>query len=445
MKILILSASPQRDNIIDFQISEKLTSMGHEIQVAPMLREGRKAVLEYQPNVCVVPPVRNVYARDFVGQLKKWKVGVVSRHTEPSCDWQDFNAMDQKQKHGILGGYPYLIDAELVWSEDEAQILTRARPAKFPSYAIGAVACDAYMRKDLIEKHCDRKKFNEQYKFDMKKKNLLIASAWGFADTAPDLQINETDEAKKDIEGRDRHFKMIEQLPNTIRNKWNILVTTHPGVIQEPYHELCKKFKIPLDTEAAAFVLLNNSDALIHAGSIMAVNAHILNIPAFQYGDVNVKDSDSWWASKSAMSQISPRVKYAAAIAAALSKSTRKSNASKEAIDNLVKGRFGVIDGKATERAAEIIGKVKGQFTMCWPDNTNDYSQLTLVQDPAKVCIPRKCNICGNIFGQVSPEWIKMLKENLTKRYDLTVDIDIKPEFDTHCPWCGARFVKSEK
>ncbi|KKK95448.1 hypothetical protein LCGC14_2672690, partial [marine sediment metagenome] len=240
-------------------------------------------------------------------------------------------------------------------------------------------------------------------------------------------------------EGGDRHFKMIETIVDRFAMDWNILVTTHPGVIQEPYHELCKKLKVPLDTEAGAFVLLNNSDALIHAGSIMAVNAHILKIPAYQYGDVNVKGSDSWWASKSAMSQVSPMFKTPTAFVKHFRIPRTGSNANKAAIENLVKGRFGVIDGKATERAAEIISNVKGQFTMCWPDNTNDYSQLTIVQDPAKMCIPRKCGICGRIFGQVSPEWIGMLK----KAYDLTVDI--KPQYDTHCAHCGARFIKSEK
>jgi hypothetical protein len=445
MKILILTASPKRDSVIDFLIAEKLTAMGHVVKTAPMLREGRDTVLEYQPNVCVVPPIRNVYARDFAAQLKKWGVGVVTRHTEPSCDWQDFRAMSPKQQQGILGAYAYGVDAELVWSEDEAQILNK-RKSQFKTFPIGAVACDGYMHKGLIAKHKDRKRFNKQYKFDSKKKNLLIASPWGFIDTAPDLQIDELGHAKKDIEGRDRHFKMIRYLAKSLGDKWNILITTHPGVVVEPYTKLCEELKIPLDTTSAAYALLNNVDALIHAGSIMAINAHLLHIPAFQYGDVNIKGSDSWWGGKSAMSQVSKVFKTQTSLSAKIQLSARKSNANLDALKALEKGRFGVMDGKATDRAAEIINKVKGQFKMCWPDNTQDYSQLTIVKSPVAVCVPTNCSICKNVFGQVDPQWLEKVKASIMEQNEgKELSLDLSPRNDLHCPHCGARFFRGQR
>jgi hypothetical protein len=448
MKVLILTASPKRDNIIDFLIAEKLTSMGHVVKTAPMLREGRQAVLDFQPNVCVVPPIRNVYARDFTAQLKKWSVGVVTRHTEPSCDWQDFHAMSPKQQQGILGAYPYVVDAELVWSEDEAQILNKRGRVQFSAYPIGAVACDAYFRKDLIAKHRNKKRFNKQYKFNPKKKTLLIASPWGFIDTAPDLSIDELGLAKKDIEGRDRHFKMIRHLVKVLKN-WNILITTHPGVVEAPYQELCTELKVPLDTSSAAYLLLNNVDALVHAGSIMAINAHLLKIPAFQYGDVNVKGSESWWGGKSAMSQVSPFQTKPGGLACVIASTAKRSNANKEAIANLEKGRFGAIDGKATDRAAEIINKVKGEFKMIWPKSPNDYSQLTIVQSPEKVCVPTNCSICGEVFGQVDPRWMEMVKaeamNQIKAQTDVEIKLDFSPKRDLHCANCGARFYRGSR
>ena len=61
MKIAILSASPRRDRYIDELFKRKLEAKGHEVWVRPCLREGRKSVLELEPDVCIVPPIRNPF------------------------------------------------------------------------------------------------------------------------------------------------------------------------------------------------------------------------------------------------------------------------------------------------------------------------------------------------------------------------------------------------
>ena len=98
MKVLILTASPQRDAIIDRQLMDELKKRGHEAWVRPCLREGRDSVLELKPDIVVVPPIRNPYSRDFVETCKGWGIGVITRHTEASCSWQDFNAMDAQDR-----------------------------------------------------------------------------------------------------------------------------------------------------------------------------------------------------------------------------------------------------------------------------------------------------------------------------------------------------------
>jgi hypothetical protein len=122
-KVLILTASPVRDKYIDKLIAKELTALGCEVRIHPCLREGRDATLNFLPDVVVVPPIRNIYARDLAAQLKKWKCGVITRHTEPSCSWQDWQKMSDQQRGDILGRWPYMVDMELVWSQDEAEIL----------------------------------------------------------------------------------------------------------------------------------------------------------------------------------------------------------------------------------------------------------------------------------------------------------------------------------
>lgn len=434
-KILILSASPVRDKYIDEMIANHLRRKGHQVWVKQCLREGRKSVLEIQPDIAITPPIRNVYSRDFVENLKKWGIAVVSRHTEASCDWQDFKTLDEKQKADILGRWPYFVDLELVWGDDEAQILSQTG-RKFPVLAVGSFSTDVYRNKDIKSMMRSREEHNQKYKFDPNKKNLLIASAWGFADSAPDLFIDDTEKAKKDNEGRDKYLDMINRIYANLKFEWNILITTHADVISEPYKEL----KLPLDTDSTMIEMLINSDALIHSGSTAAIGSHFLGIPAFQYGDVSAKKSDSWWGrADTALSKVSPYFKEPRELVSAISKSQRQSNANKDALKNLALGRYGKMDGKATERAAALISKLEGKFRYCWPDSTRDYSQLTILKDVQKILDGGHCRVCGKPFFVVKEDWLNMLS-NATKikRENLI------PKFDMCCPNCGTRLVMKE-
>ena len=438
MKVLILTASPIRDSIVDILLAQELQKYGHEVFVRPCLREGRKAVLEVQPDTVVTPPIRNPYSRDMVEVLKDWGIGVISRHTEPSCDWHDFKKMDSNRQHEIFGQYPYKVDAELVWSQDEAEILNQ-RDCGFKAYPIGATTADAYKHPEVIAQYRNRATFNAKYKFDDTKKNLLICSPWGFVDSAPDLHVEEVDEAKKDVEGRDRHFTMIRTVSQNLKDKWNILVSVHPGVVQKPYQDLCTELGIPLDTESTSFILNIHSDAIIHAGSTMALNAHWLGIPAFQFGDINAKDSKSWWSDpESSISKVSPYFKAPEDLMQALIAYKPGSNANMQAIEALEKGRFGNMDGQSTVRAAEIINKIQGKFKFCWPRSTKDYSQLTILRDARRLLTSMKCGICGNDFVVVNDSWLEMLRSYTGFKGDF------RPPHGSACPHCAARWYARE-
>jgi len=440
-KILILSASPRRDSLIDEQIARKLKDLGNEARIAPCLRQGRDAVLDYKPNVVVVPPVRNMYSRDFCEDIKRFGCGLISRHTEPSCDWPDYKNMNQKQQQEICGMMQYYVDAELVWSEDEAQILNR-RGAKFKATSIGSVAVDKYLNPLFAKRYKNKAKFKKKYKFK-KAKTILIQSPWGFADHSPDLRIDEIDEFRKDVKGRDRHLAMIEALYKALPD-FNILVTTHPGVITQPYVERLAKLKIPLDNKSTSFELMINSDILIHAGSTMAIGAHFLNIPAFQFGDVNLKDSNNWWhKSGKVMAELSPNCKTAKELVGLINKTplkaaNLKSNINKKALKKLEQGRYGIMDGKATDRAAEIINKIDGEFSYKWPRSLNDYSQLTILKHPSKVIAEANCGICKEAFVMVNQEWLGMLEVNIGKEAMAKIK---KSHKGTFCPHCGSRFM----
>lgn len=413
MKILILTASPLRDKLIDELIAEELTSRGHEVVIKPCLREGRKAVLEMKPDIVVVPPIRNAYSRDFVETLKYHGVGVVSRHTEASCDWQDYKAMSDLEKRNIMGNFPYIVDKELVWSNDEAQILAR-RGTPFPVIPVGAIGLDIYKNIKNV-KH--------------KKKTLLIACPWGFADSAPDLNIEEMVKAKHDEEGKKRHIKFIKAVAK--KCDWKIIVTLHPGVDPKEYRE---QLDVEIDTETVAAELLRKSDVLVHSGSTMAIEMHMLDKPAFQYQDVNIKVEAGWWSNKDTpLSNVSPKIKNAGDLIKQLD-GLHGSNANLEAIEALEKGRYGRMDGLAYKRAADQIETVKGKWTDKWPRSQHDYDQPVCMKSLETAVKSGVCGICGGKYHIIDRDWLqKTLKI-------LEIEKDVNPLYQIVCPNCGSKF-----
>ena len=440
-RVLILTASPERDKIIDELISEELTKRGFKVKVAPCLRAGRQAVLEYKPDIVVIAPVRNVYSQDFLDVLDDWGIGVVTRHTEASCDWDDWKKVDQQWKQELLGRYPYKAVAEIVWGDDEAQILNK-RNAGFPAIPVGALALDIYFRKDLKKRFGTREKFNKERGLDNSKKTLVIGSPWGFADSAPDLQIPEIPAFNQDVEWRQTQLNMIKKAQDVLGDKWNVLMRPHPGVLMEPYEAFAKEHKIPMDKTTEAPKVLYHCDALIHAGSTMAMEMHCLNKPAFQYGDVNQKHPKNWWLlPDSPMSQISPIYQDVDKLLADIKKCKPKSNANKKALKRLETGRYGKMDGKATKRAAEIIAKVKGEFKMRWPKAQRVYDQPTVKQKLESIIMPANCGICKREFSVVNMSWLSELaqKTKLTDQQKQAMQVH-----NSLCPHCGARFFRPD-
>jgi hypothetical protein len=402
-KILFLTASPERDKIIDSLIAEELTRRGFKIKIAPCLREGRKAVLEFKPNVVVIAPIRNTYSRDFVEVLKGWGIGVVTRHTEASCDWQDWKVINKAWRQELLGRYKYYVDAEIVWGEDEAQIL-RSRRCPFPIYAVGAFALDIYFRKDLPKRFGTREKFNEERGLDNNKKTLVIGSPWGFADSAPDLQIPEIPVFNKDVEWRTIQLNMIKKAKEMLGDKWNILMRPHPGVLLPPYEEFAKENRIPLDKDTEA--------------------------------------PKNWWlVEDTPMSQISPIFKEVDSLLEAVKTCKKKSNANKKALRRLETGRYGIMDGKATKRSADIISKIEGKFKFAWPKATVDYDQLSVFKNPDTVLLQANCGICGNSFVALQMVWLKKMAAfvKLSDKQKFAIQAH-----NSFCPWCSAKFFRPD-
>ena len=429
MKVLILSASPRRDKYIDELLQHELQQRGYEVWVRPCLREGRTAVLEVEPNVVVVPPVRNPYSRDFVETCKNFGIGVVVRHTEPSCDKADFERMDQSQKADIYGKFPYNVDAEVVWGEFEAQELNK-RGVPFKTTAVGAIVADLYKSEFLKEKVMSKEVLCQKHRLDISKPIVLAASPWGFIDSAPDLQTDHLQGVSKDAQGRDQYIAMLKELYDGLSATHNILVTLHPGVDEGYYRSQIQG--VPIDTETAGFDLLHNADCLIHGGSTMAIEMHILGKPAFQFSDVN---GCGWWQDgESVISQVSPRVRSAKELVDAVQMAEKKSNAFPHSLEKLEKGRYGSLDGGAIKKIADVVCQVSGEFHTYWPRTHRKYDQL-MVRTFNDVVQEARCNVCKDTFTIARPEFVAAIAKATGTTEQALMG-------NTFCPICGARFFR---
>jgi predicted kinase len=444
-KILILSASPVRDKHIDAMLAAKLRQLGHEVEVVPCLREGRAKVLEYQPDIVLVPPIRNPNSRDFVEELKRFGCAVITRHTEPSCSWQDWKKMGPEARHDILGAFEYKVDLELVWSEDEADILNR-RPGAPKAVAVGAIGLDIYFDEMLTAKLKDKPAFCQKYGFDPTRPTLLISSPWGFADSSPDLHTEDILSGQRDAAGRDRHLAMVRTVHAKLNTTWNILLSVHAGLDPAPYAALAADLKVPLDAESPMLNMLPNCDVLIHAGSTASVSAHLLGIPAFQFGDVNAEGLTNWWGvGESPISRVSPRFETVEKLVEAIVAHTGASNADPAVIKELETGRYGPIDGKASDRAVRFIGQAQGHFRYSWPRSPRDYRQLTIQRDQREFFLSSHCNVCDSDFYILTDEYIQQLATAMSKAANAPVEklMDIlRPKMGYCCPVCAARLVR---
>ena len=437
-KILILSASPQRDSEIDKILSEKLTALGNEVFVRPCLREGRDAVLETKPDVVVMPPIRNAYSRDFVNQCKDWGIAVATRHTEPSIAWEDYKVIGKQEKAQILGQFTYHADVELVWSQDEAEILG-TRNCGFPIEPVGAFVADIYKQDDFNSKFIGREAFCEKHKLDPKKKTILLSSAWGFIDSSPDLSIEGQKQVSNDEKGRGIWIDMAKRVHEKFKDKWNILVTLHPSIGIPEYKKELEPLGIEVDTESTAVELLKNCDMLVHAGSTMGIEMHLMNKPAYQFGDVNNMTGANWWQrSDAAISRVSPHFDTIDKLLDALDEGLDTSNANLDTIKELEAGRYGNMDGKAMERSAEIINKLAGSFKYCWPHSPFDYTQPLIRKHVKDLVRPGRCGICKNEFVTISPDGINGIMKGFG------IDKVLPQKIDTLCPHCGCRFFGGE-
>ena len=365
MKILILTLCGQRDKVVDEYIAEHLRQYGHKVHVHNYAKSGFQSVIYAKPDVVISPFPGAEFKLELLKRCKEWGCEVIIRRGEAGVSKATFEKMNDEQRTIILGSWDYspYVDLELVWGGEFADILAKkGHISKDRLRPCGAFAFDAYFRRE-----------NERNRNH--KKTALFATAWSTADSQKEYCECGLPEDSSYHEviyeahraGRDLWIQTIRDLVRRLGHTWQFRLKVRPG---EQVVEYCEKLGdvVTILPQARSSVqALRDTDLLIHAGSTMAIEAHLMKIPALNFHNANPDP---------VLAQISPRVETYEELeyhfkTVNLDISNINDDVLKELTHTLYNGE---IDGKACMRAAEyiqehlVVGKsIKTNIPDEWP------------------------------------------------------------------------------
>lgn len=410
MRILILTQTTSRDGWLDNNIAGILRDYGHSVEVFQFIPFGRKAVLNFKPDVVVLPEAGSEYCRDFCIALRRMGVRTVVRRCEPGLTKHDYEEASEDKRRLYISSWDYFVDLELAWSQEFVDILkNRSEVLNKNIKAIGGIPFDPYF-PITIRKPTEGKKL------------LLLAASWDYADRTPGFSVPEAPFGsslhkhyfEKGREGRLQWINEILDCYEYLKDDWHIVLKTHPVESKVEYEHYFKGKDIDIIQLESAREVLNKTDLLVHPASTMAIEAHLMGIPSLRFGNCGNKGY--------LLSKVSPEI---TSLKRVNDVELGKSNADEAVISQLQKQFFGPIDGHACERAASFISELtpfeQKDFPERWPDSDTDYTiagtskYLDINSNNTNI---GQCIACRNL--QYYTPMQKVGK----------------------CPWCGAMVIR---
>lgn len=363
MKIAIYSLTPQRDKYIDGLLAEKLRGYGHEVLVRSYIYGARESICYEKPDAIVHPMVGGEYKIDTVKKCKEWGVEVIVRRGEAGQGREQFDPLDDSHKKVILGNWDYspYVDLELVWGQEFTDIIAEQgwMPAE-KMKACGAFAFDPYFN---LSKEVSKPR----------KKTILFATGFSTADSTPGYcetglpeGLDYHEEVRKiHAHARAVWMEAIKELVKWFGEDWAFELKVRPGESVAVYANKVPSCVKIHPADAASSVVLRDIDILVHSGSTLAIEAHLLNIPSFNFCNVN---PDPLLSSVSLMLESYDELEWNLSRAV-----VGQSNINEGVYNELQEHLYGRIDGKACERAAGFINEhlagkeIKSTAPTIWP------------------------------------------------------------------------------
>lgn len=292
MKIGIYTLTPQRDECIDGMLRRKFIRYGHEVYLRAYMTGARESICYEKPDIVMLPMVGGQYKLDTVEKCHEWGIHVVVRRGEAGQGREQFNLLDQDNKDVVLGYWDYApyVDLELVWGQEFADIL--AEHDKMPAdriKACGAFAFDPYYAHGTNPYAVSTNSPKKDHK-------TTILFATGFSTAGCNPEYCETglpkgcdyhgDKVKSHSSARKQWVEFINEFIRKFPDQYSYELKARPGETSSVYKDMLPDC-VKLHPEgAASSKVLADVDILVHSGSTMAIEAHLLNIPSFNYCNV---------------------------------------------------------------------------------------------------------------------------------------------------------------
>lgn len=405
-KIIIFTNLPQRDKLIDDILAGALKARGFEVRVEQFLPRNREHILYYKPDIAVIPEARCEYTIALAKQCMSWGITVVIRRGEGGACQGAWDKMQDTERETVIGAWPYDVDLEIVWCDKFKELMVEyGYLPEEKIFVAGGVPFDVYFKEVKPPRPKDRKV-------------ILFAPGWGHADRSPEYNIPEAPpgsplhKAASDRHrvGRAHWLEMIKRVHEEFPD-WKKYLRVKTGEYIKPYQDVVSD-EVGVLQPCPAIVALYNIDLLIHAGSTLAIEAHLSNTPALSYyGSINQVAGYDY-------PHVSPDFENLDGLVEAIKNAELdKSNANEESIKILEREFYGAIDGKAIDRMADKIASLELKPTCTpseWPADENTY----YTPGTSKNINQWMCECCHKVsFTFEQKEMIK-------------------------CPWCGIALAR---
>lgn len=402
-KVLLFSHVPTRDDLVDVEITRALAK-NNVVWKESVLGYIRPIIMTIKPDVVILPEIRIEATRDMAMHLRSWGVKVVQRRCEMGITAE--TEMDDELKGAMFGNFPVhdCVDLDLVWGKDFAQILidNGVMPEE-KIRVVGAAGFDQYFVKPPPVKRGE-------------KKAVLFATGFGYADRNAIYAVPEAKygdrihhvSVKNDRQWRGEFIDMIKAFANKYP-EWDIFIRPHPGEFQAEY---CKWLgdDVKFLQAVPVVVALSTVDVLIHSGSTMAYEAHLMGTPTLNFKNTNLD---------ALIGKLSPTYQTVEELLTAFGKiELGKSNTRPLVVKQLEDGYFGVVDGKAHQRIADAVdslGVDDTKYPAQWPKDQPNYLTPGVMVHSERWA----CEGCQNSYVVAG-----------------------KNRDAVKCPWCGVANVK---
>jgi surface carbohydrate biosynthesis protein len=408
-KILYFSHNPARDFTSDSILIAKLKERGYMTWLSTFLQGDGERITIIQPDIVILPEIRCEYSKYIADKCKEFGVQVVVKMCEFGISEESLPNISEHYKTAIFGRFPVndCVDRFLAWGPRMKDMMVehnRIDPAKIA--VCGGFQFDQY--------------FLPEYPMEEKKKKImLLVAGFAYADRNKDYSIPEADVGsplhkymvEKDQKGRGKWLEAIPKIVAKYGDEYRIRVKIHPGEKPEPYQVHLRGVEADLVMDMPGFVACQQADIVIHAGSTMGYEAHLRDIPHFNFCN-NCEDV--------IVSKVSPNFDTFEGLVEAIDTcDLTKSNADPTIIEQLETEYYGTVDGKGCDRMADAIDTLPANtpdIPKVWP-----YQKEWLYPEPGMMPKVEQwhCSGCKNCY------YMEQSNREMVK-----------------CPFCGIANVK---